>query len=72
MTLEDYAVLSAEALVFPERITAIRQKYGVVSEEIHRDMDSYWQQRFAARPELRAQWEELVAGFKAFLERDKR
>ncbi|MBW2525036.1 MAG: hypothetical protein JRI23_12710 [Deltaproteobacteria bacterium] len=72
MTLEDYAVLSAEASVFPERIAAIRQKYGVATEEAHQEIDGRWQARFAREPDLRAQFDELVAGFAAFLQRDKR
>lgn len=67
-----YAQFCAECVVFPERVPQIRSKYGLVSKAEHQELDGVWMGRFAARPELREQWQELFELKRDELERKKK
>jgi hypothetical protein len=67
LTLEQYASLSAELSISPERVGAILAKYGVPGVDGRRALDRAWEARFSTNPELQQRWQALQAQYRRWL-----
>ncbi len=67
LTLRQYASLCAELACWPSRSGEILQRYQVPGEAARAALDAFWHRELAARPELRAAFDEDVAHYGAWL-----
>lgn len=67
LTLRQYASLCAELACWPSRAAEILQRYQVPGEAARAALDAFWSRERAARPELRAAFDEDVARYTAWL-----
>jgi hypothetical protein len=67
LTLRQYASLCAELSFWPSRAAEILQRYQVPGEAARAALDAFWSRERAARPELRAAFDEDVARYTAWL-----
>lgn len=69
LTPEQYASLTAELAVRPDRSADVRARYFVAQEPAWSALQSEWQQRMKADPRLRQRITELVAHYRTWFER---
>jgi hypothetical protein len=65
--VEQYASLSAELAVYPQRDDAVRQRYGFRNAEEQRREDEAWAAQFRLDPALARRWQDLVGQYQAWL-----
>lgn len=69
-SLNQFASLTAEIAVSPERIAETRQRYGV-TEAQHKAESQRWTDEFAANAELRQRYFGLVQSYREYLQKQK-
>jgi hypothetical protein len=67
LSLEAYASLRAELLVWPERWAEILPRYHVMNAAARRALDEHWTMELAASPEARATFDRALAEYTAWL-----
>lgn len=67
-SLQQFASLTAEIAVSPERIAEARQRYGV-TEAQHKAESQRWTEEFATNTELRTRYFGLVQSYREYLQR---
>jgi hypothetical protein len=67
LSMEAYASLRAELLVWPERSAEILRRYRVVNEAARRVLDEHWTTELAASPEACATFDKVLAEYTAWL-----
>ncbi|MBK8255243.1 MAG: hypothetical protein IPK82_21600 [Polyangiaceae bacterium] len=65
LTLEQYASLCAELLVFKGRGDAVFAKYGLADLKKRLTVDLTWQEKLRRNPELNARWQQLYKHYTA-------
>jgi hypothetical protein len=71
LTLEQYATLSAELSLAPERAAHIRARYLVTSDEAFRALNQQWQERLSADPALSRRFAALREHYRNWLTQKK-
>lgn len=69
-SLNQFASLTAEIAVYPERTADIRQRYGV-TESVHLAESKRWTEEFATNTELRQRYFGLVQTYREYLQKQK-
>ncbi|MFO0619489.1 MAG: hypothetical protein U0414_43275 [Polyangiaceae bacterium] len=69
-SIQQFASLTAEIAVNPERIAEIRSRYGV-SEAQHKAESQRWTEEFATNTELRQRYFGLVQTYREYLQKQK-
>jgi hypothetical protein len=72
LTITQYASLSAELSVHPERASTILPKYGLADDEARRKLVDAWNEVLLRDAALRAQWMQLMAEFRSWLAQQKK
>jgi hypothetical protein len=67
LTVEQYASLCAECVVYPDRAEEIQRRYHVPSEGARRVIDKHWKERFTADADLQRRFETSFASYRAWL-----
>jgi hypothetical protein len=67
LSLEGYASLRAELLVWPERSAEILRRYHVMNEAARRALEEHWELELAASPEARATFDKALAEYTVWL-----
>jgi hypothetical protein len=66
LSLEQYASLSAELSMQPERSAEIRSRYNVMNEAAKRALDEHWEAQLAASPEMFARYKQALVSHAAW------
>jgi len=69
-SLNQFASLTAEIAVYPDRTADIRQRYGV-TEALHLAESKRWTEEFATNTELRQRYFGLVQTYREYLQKQK-
>lgn len=67
LTIEQYASFRVELAVWPDRVTSIYREYRVTSRAAHAALDQAWEKLFEQRPDVRAQFEQALAIYEAWV-----
>jgi hypothetical protein len=71
-TAEQYASLTAELSVYPDRASLILQRYGLPGEAARKKLADAWGVRLMQDAELRTRWMQLCAAYREWLSKQKR
>jgi hypothetical protein len=66
LTLEQYASLCAEIVVFPQRVEAIFLRYGLISQKERLAVDLAWQERLRRNATEYHEWQVLYQHYQAY------
>lgn len=67
LTLQRYASLCVELAMFPDSRAGVLERYRVPSGALE-PLENHWRDRFDKHPETRAEWQQFMAQYRAWLE----
>ncbi len=71
LTVEQYASLCVERMMYPQAGQSVAQRYGVPTPEALHALDAQWQHRFGAEPGLHQRWQLAYQQYEAWLRQQR-